>query len=166
MNTIITVPENADVSELAFTSSNTEVATVLQDSEDKTKVTITAVSTGEVTITATLGNLTATCSVTCEQADIPITYAQFVNKADIYLDEGESVTRTLTITPENYTTGEVIFRSTDIYQVEVTKISNSEVSIKGIYGQMGQQPTVSCGHLVNNVFVPWDTITVHVRIPD
>ena len=166
INKIVTIPKYAIVDDLTFTSSNTEVATILQDSEDKTKVTITAVASGEVTITATLGELTDTCTVTCIQADIPITYAQFTNQSPIYINEGESVTRTVTITPENYTTGEVLFRSSDSTLARVEKVSNTEVTITGVYSQLGPQPTVSCGHLVNNVFVPWDTITVNIINPD
>lgn len=58
-------PEDADnISELTVTSSDTTIATVAQDEENPLKFTITGVLEGSATLTATLGELTDTCSVT------------------------------------------------------------------------------------------------------
>lgn len=64
-NYIEVTPVNADnINLLEASSSDEQVVTVTQDSEDKTKFTITAVAEGTATITATLGELTDECDIT------------------------------------------------------------------------------------------------------
>ena len=63
--TAVVAPETATDKTVAWTSSNTAVATV-----DANGV-VTALAEGEATITATAGNATATCVVTVKAASVP-----------------------------------------------------------------------------------------------
>lgn len=64
VETTITVsPSGASAEGLTVVSSDDTIATVEQDVSDPTAITITAVAEGEVTLTATLGTLTATAGV-------------------------------------------------------------------------------------------------------
>lgn len=70
-NTIVVTPEDADnISELVVTSSDETLVTVAQDESNPLEFTITSLELpqGEteatVTLTATLGTLTDTCTIT------------------------------------------------------------------------------------------------------
>ena len=60
-------PVNATTPDtITFTSSDSDVATVVADSANPYKCTITAVADGTATITATAGNVSTTLSVTVD----------------------------------------------------------------------------------------------------
>ena len=65
-NTVITTPFNATVEDMTVESSDTDVATVAISEDNPKEVIVTKVDAGTATITATLGNLTATFTVTVE----------------------------------------------------------------------------------------------------
>lgn len=63
-NNVITVPENADISNLEVTSSDTTVATVTPSVLNPRQIRISGLTAGTSNIVATIGELTATCIVT------------------------------------------------------------------------------------------------------
>lgn len=86
-------PDDATEKTITWSSSNTGVATV--DSNGK----VTAVGGGNATITAKAGDRQATCAVTVTVPVESIT----LDKTSVALEEGESVTLSVTITPEDAT---------------------------------------------------------------
>lgn len=64
INYVVTTPVDADIDDLEIESSNEEIATLVQDEENPRKFTVTGVSAGETTIVASIGELTATCTLT------------------------------------------------------------------------------------------------------
>lgn len=65
-NTVITTPFNATVEDMTVASSDSTVATVAISSTNPKEVIVTKKGAGTATITATLGNLTATFTYTAE----------------------------------------------------------------------------------------------------
>ena len=56
-------PENADISELTITSSDSTIFSITQDSQNKANFSFVAESEGSVTLTATCGNVSTTYDV-------------------------------------------------------------------------------------------------------
>lgn len=126
INEIIETPTGADVSTLTFTSSNTDVATILQDSEDKRKVTITGASAGNVTITATLGNLTATCTVTV--TPVALTNIDW-SETSITLSPNQETTLTVAYTPENADISNVEFSVANEDLATIISVSDDKKTV-------------------------------------
>lgn len=99
-------PSNATNKNVAWSSSDTDVATVSSDG------TVTAVGVGSTVITATTeaGGLKATCSVTVNP--IPVSGIS-LNKSDLTLALGASEVLVATITPSNATDQTVAWTSSD-----------------------------------------------------
>ncbi|MDE5871450.1 MAG: Ig-like domain-containing protein, partial [Muribaculaceae bacterium] len=98
------IPENTTDKTVTWTSDNEEVATV--DAEGK----VTAISLGEATITATCGDVTATCMVTV--VPTPVENVTLSNTS-LNLTEGETATLTATVAPADATDKTLTWSSSD-----------------------------------------------------
>ena len=118
------LPSNASDKSVNWSSNNDSVATV--DSKGK----ITAVSAGQVIITATTtdGGLTASCTVSITQKIVPATGIK-LNYSELELSVGGSESLVATVLPTNATNKEVIWSSTN--EAVVTVDENGLVSAVG-----------------------------------
>ena len=163
-------PENATDKTVAWTSSNTAVATV--DATGK----VTAVAAGEAVITAKAGDKTATCAVTVTAKYIPVTGLVIWDEDDQPLDKdhtlslitGDEYTLTEVVTPENATDQKVTWTSSDEavakivdiveepHQVHIDAISAGEATITASVGEF------SCSFkvIVTDPVIPVTGITI------
>ena len=121
-------PENATNKKVIWSSSNAEIATV----EDGV---VSAIKEGETTITVKTedGEKTATCAVKVNSKVYPVESVS-LDKTTAEITEGETITLTATIKPENATNKKVIWSSSneEIATVEngvVTAVKEGEVTI-------------------------------------
>ncbi len=96
-------PKDTTQKDVTWTSSNTEVVSV--DEEGK----VTALDVGTATITATVGEKTATCKVTVIIAIQSIS----LNQSTLVLEEGSSENLVATVHPDNATDPSVSWSSSD-----------------------------------------------------
>lgn len=136
------LPEDATDKLVTWTSSNEDVATV--DSEGK----VTAVSVGEATITASCGNVTATCVVTV----IPTLVTGItLNMSSADLKVGDSVTLSATVIPEDATDKTITWSSSNetVATVDadgkVTALSLGESTITARCGNVTATCTIIVG---------------------
>ena len=123
-------PENATDKNVTWTSGSTEVATVDENGN------VTAVKAGEATITVTTkdGGKTAACKVTVTAKPVPVTGVK-LDKAELTLKEGESVTLTATVEPVGATNKKVSWSSNNASvasvdaEGKVTAVSSGEAAI-------------------------------------
>lgn len=122
-------PENATDKTVTWTSSNDEVATVNNG-------TVTAVSEGTATITATAGEKTATCTVTVKAATVPVTEVTIKvgdNASDTAtMTAGEELELTATVLPDTATDKGVTWESSDN---SVATVSNGTVKAANVTEQ-------------------------------
>ena len=114
------LPENASNKTVQWTSSDASVASVDQNG------TVNAISSGNVTITASAGGKSATCAVT---VIIPVTSIT-LNKTSLTLEKGTSGTLTATVSPQDATNKEVKWTSSDISVASVDQ-NGTVIAIKG-----------------------------------
>ena len=98
-------PENTTYKTIVWSSSNEEIATVSEDGV------VTAVSIGEATITATCGDVSATCTVTVSPRlveSIKLDHSKWIGMV------GESFVISVTVIPDNATDKTVIWNSSDL----------------------------------------------------
>ena len=116
-NYVVVTPVDADnISELTVTSSDTTKVTVTQDEENPLKFTIAGVLEGSATLTATLGELTDTCSVT---VSLPTATAISWQHDTLTINENASVDNNIITVPEN----------ADISNLEVTSSDTSVATV-------------------------------------
>lgn len=96
-------PEDADASAMIWSSSDESVATVSEDG------TITAVALGEADITASIGQVKATCAVTVVAAEVE---SITLDKTEAEILKDETLQLTATVTPEG-TGNEVTWHTSD-----------------------------------------------------
>ena len=99
-------PDDATDKSVAWSSSNTSVATVDQSGK------VTAVKEGSATITARASDKQATCSVTVKKKVIAVTSVT-LNKTELSLNKGQSETLTATVKPDNATDKSVTWSSSN-----------------------------------------------------
>jgi len=97
-------PDNATNKTVTWCSSDDAIAAVDQDGK------VMGISVGSATITATAGNVSATCTVTVQPKTIAVTSVQ-VNKTSLDLLVGESETLFATVLPDNATDKTVTWSS-------------------------------------------------------
>ena len=115
-------PSNATNQSISWSSSPSDVASV-----DGGKVTALKPGKATVTVTTADGGKTATCSVTVEAKKIPVTGVT-LDKTEAELVEGENITLTATIAPEDATDKTVSWVSSD---EEIAKV-DSEGKVSAI----------------------------------
>ena len=111
-------PINATDRKITWTSSNKDVAYV------NIRGSITAVSAGTTIITAQAGNYTATCKVTVNKKVISVTGIT-LDKSTATITEGENITLTATVSPENATDKTVTWTSSN---TSVATVNNGVVT--------------------------------------
>ena len=110
-------PNDATDKTVAWYSSDASIAAI-----DNGKV--TAIKEGSATITARAGEKSATCAVTVSKKVIAITEVT-LNKTYLELVEGDEVTLTATIKPDNATDKTVVWSSSD---ASIATIDNGKVT--------------------------------------
>lgn len=151
------LPENADNKNVIWTSSDESVATVKDG-------VVTAIKAGEATITAKTedGEKTATCSVTVKEKVYPVESVS-LDKTTAEITEGETITLTATIKPENATNKNVIWSSSneEIATVEdgvVSAIKEGEATITAKTDDGGK--TAECKVTVKAKVYPVESISL------
>lgn len=113
-NLTLTLPELSN--SINWSSSNNEIATVENGI-------VTGISEGTVTITAQVGNYTATCAVTVNKKIIKATGIT-LSDASVVLEEGENIVLTATVTPNDVTDKTVSWSSNN---TSVATVNNGVV---------------------------------------
>ena len=148
-------PDNATDKTVAWSSSNTAIATVSNNGL------VTAVKEGTATITAKAGDKTATCTVTVSKKVIPVT-AITLNKTSLALTEQESFQLSAAVSPDDATDKTVTWSSsnTSVATVSqnglVTAIAVGSATITATAGEKKATCTVT----VNRRVVPATSITL------
>ena len=112
-------PETATNKNVIWLSSNEEVATV-----EKGKVTAQKEGTATITVTTEDGNKTATCEVTVNAKVYPVTGVT-LDKTSVTLTEGEEITLSATVNPDNATNKTITWLSS--YE-SVATVSDGKVT--------------------------------------
>ena len=114
-------PDDATFQTVSWTSSDSNVASV--DSKGK----VTAISNGNATITAKVGDKEATCTVT---VTVPIESIS-LNKTELTLDVGQSETLIATIKPDDATEKKVTWSSANPGVAAVVETSGKVIAMGG-----------------------------------
>ena len=146
-------PDNADDKNVAWSSSNPNVATV-----DANGV-VTAVAAGQASITATAGNHSQSCIVTVKKGVINVEAVQ-ISSPSLSVMVGETVPLTATVYPDNATDKSVKWTSSNTQVAEVDQ--DGRVTGKAI-GTAIVIVTTNDGYFVARcevtVFVPFVPVT-------
>ena len=149
-------PENTTDKSVSWSSGDMDIATVAADG------TVTAVSVGSTSITATCGEVSASCEVTVKPVPAS-TVTVKIPDAEIYV--GDKLTLTATVAPDNTTDKTVMWGSStpDIAYIdaetgELTALAPGVAKITATCGEV----SASCEVTVKPV--PASTVTV--KIPD
>ena len=110
-------PDNATDKTVTWTTSDETVATVKDGI-------VTTLKAGEVTITAKVGDKTATCTIAVKAKVIAVTGIT-LDKTTAELTEGETITLVATVTPDNAADKTVTWTTSD---ASVATVTNGEVS--------------------------------------
>ncbi|MEE1121866.1 MAG: Ig-like domain-containing protein [Prevotella sp.] len=145
--TATVTPENATDKTVVWTSSDETVATVRDG-------VVTALKAGKATITAKSGEVSATCEITVNAKVIPATGIT-LDKTTAELTEGEILTLTATVTPENATDKTVTWTSSDetvatVKDGVVTALKAGKATITAKAGEV----SVTCEITVNAKVIP------------
>ncbi len=150
-------PSNATEQKVMWASSKQSVATVSDAGL------VTAVAAGTANITATVDGKTATCAITVEQSAVHVVPVESVSldKADVTMEIGQSLTLAATVLPDNATDKAVEWHSSNpaIAEVDrngkVTAVSEGSAQISASAGGK----SASCQITVSKPEVP----VVHVE---
>ena len=124
-------PSNATDKTVSWSSSNTSVATVSDG-------TVTAVAAGSATITAKAGGKSATCSVTVNAKEVPVTGIS-LDPTSVSIQVGKTATLTATVTPSDATNATVSWSSSNtsvatVSDGTVTAVSEGTATITATAG--------------------------------
>ena len=132
--TATVTPANATNKTVSWSSSNPDVAKVLNedgwgaDGSMAKAGTVTAYKAGEAVITASVGHITAQCTVTVTSNTVSVTSVT-LNKHELQLAVGEQFQLVATVMPENATEKGVVWSSS----VQVSKLYIDETGlVKGV----------------------------------
>ena len=149
-------PENTTDKSVSWSSGDMDIATVAADG------TVTAVSVGSTSITATCGEVSASCEVTVKPVPAS-TVTINIPDAEIYV--GDKLTLTATVAPDNTTDKTVMWGSStpDIAYIdaetgELTALAPGVAKITATCGEV----SASCEVTVKPV--PASTVTI--KVPD
>lgn len=106
------LPADATDKTVTWSSSNPDVATVADG-------VVTGVVIGTATITASVGEFSATCEVTVVTSKISVTGVT-LDQTSVELEKGQSVTLTATVLPANATDKSIIWTSSNTSVATVT----------------------------------------------
>ena len=121
--TVTITPTNATDKQVLWTSSNPDVVDV-----DPDEGLITAKEVGKATITASVGGVTAKCYVEVIPSYIEVSSVE-LEKSEVSLRAGETVTLTATVNPDNATDKAVTWSSSD---QTIAIVSNGVVIAKKV----------------------------------
>ena len=146
-------PDNATEPAVTWTTSNASVATV----EDGM---VTAVKAGTAVITAKAGDKSAKCTVTVTAAFVPVTSVT-LNKTTLEMTEGDEVTLTATVKPDNATDKTVTWTSSDATVATVTdgKVKALKAGSVTITATAGEK-SATCAITVKAKIIPVTSITL------
>ena len=153
--TATVTPDNADDRTVAWSSSDTAIATVSEDG------TVTAVSIGEASITAQAGGKEATCTVTVKQILIAVENVT-LDETTLTLMRGDTGKLTATVTPDNADDKTVLWSSSNASVATVDGNGTVTAVSKGtatITAQAGGK-TATCAVTVNPI--PVENVTLNV----
>ena len=145
------IPDNASDKTVQWTTSDETIATVDQNG------TVNAINSGNATITASAGGVSASCAVTV--VFIPVS-SIFLDKNSVTLEKGETITLTATVSPEEATDKTVRWTSNDtsVATVDqnglVTAVNSGIASIRAVAGDYATSCKVS-------VIVPVTSISLN-----
>lgn len=153
----IVYPENASDTSIVWTSSNQDIVIVSESGV------VTGISEGCATVTATLGNLYATCEVRVYK---PIIKSESIilNLELAELNIGETIQLEASILPENTTDKTVIWKSSnnDVVTVNdyglITAISEGDAVITAINGDI----STSCSVTVKSPIIDAEQIILNL----
>ena len=148
------LPEDATFRTIAWKSSDPAVAAVYNG-------TVLGVAEGTATITATVGDQTATCSVSVTEKIVLVTSVT-LDKTELTLEVGFSETLTATVFPEDATDKTVTWSSTNnsvasVTGGVVTARKEGVTTIKATAGGI----TATCTVTVPHVYVPVESISLN-----
>ena len=134
-------PENTTDKSVTWKSDNEAIATVSEDG------TVTAISVGTANITATCGEVSATCKVTVNPV---LASTVTINLPDKDVFVGDKITLTASITPENTTDKTLVWTSEapaiatiDAASGELTAVAPGEAKIKVACGDVSATATIT-----------------------
>ena len=148
--TVTIKPEDATENTLSWTSSNTSVVTV--ESSGKVK----AIGGGDAIITVKAGGKEATCSVL---VTVPVESVT-LSRTSVSIDEGESVTLTATVNPNDATDKTVIWYSSNDAIAAVNqngKVTAIKEGTATITAKAGDKES-KCSVTVNKKVIPVERI--------
>jgi uncharacterized protein YjdB len=153
--TVVIQPQNATYKAVFWTSSNESVAKVASDG------TVSALSEGQTTITASVADKSVSCKVTVEKGSIPVSSIA-LDKSTITLTEGESWTLSATVKPDNATDKSVTWSSsnTSVAKVEGGKVTAVAQGTATITAKAGDK-SATCKVTVEKNSVPVSSITLN-----
>ena len=144
-------PSNAENQKVIWSSNNSSVATV-------TDGVVTAIKAGTATITVKTddGNKTATCSVIVVAKEIPVTSVS-LDQTEIELLEGDELTLTATVKPDNATNKNVTWTSSnesvatvDNGKITAVKAGSSMITVTTEDGNKSTTCEVTVLHVQSN----------------
>ena len=154
--TAMVSPSDATDKTVSWATSNAAIASVSD------KGLVTAISEGEATIAASIGNIFAVCKVTVTKTTIPVTGIT-LNKSSLELTESETFQLTATITPSDATDKTVSWTTSNaaIASVSgeglVTAISEGEATITASAGGK----SAVCQVTVSAATIPVSSVTLN-----
>ena len=124
-------PSNATSKTITWSTSNSSVASIANGL-------LTAIGEGSATITASAGGKSANCTVTVKQNVIAVTSIT-LDQTSVELTEGDNVTITATVKPDNATNKTVTWSSSapevaSIQDGKITAIKAGDAVIKAVAG--------------------------------
>lgn len=144
--TATVMPENATDKTVTWISTKPEVATV-----DENGV-VTAIKAGRATITAKIGDIKATCMVTVEKKVVEVTEIK-LDRTTASLEEGETLTLTATVAPDDATDKLVTWSSSkpEIATVDEKGVVSAIKAGRAIIYAMAGDQKASCVVTVKTV---------------
>lgn len=148
------LPSNATDKSVTWASSNRSVAAVVDGK-------VTALAEGSSTITASSGGKSASCSITVKKKTVDVTSVE-LNKTELALVEGESVTLIATVKPDDATDKTVTWTTSDatIATVDNGKVVAVKEGTATITAKAGEK-TAICSVVVAKKVIPVESIELN-----